>query len=70
MSWLLYEITRNPKDQERLYQEISNTRERVGPGINLTANDYDSMPFFNAVIKVCVTNVDSMVHVSTICRKD
>ncbi|KAJ4489396.1 cytochrome P450 [Lentinula edodes] len=37
--------------QERLYQEISNTRERVGPGINLTANDYDSMPFFNAVIK-------------------
>ncbi|KAJ3883015.1 cytochrome P450 [Lentinula edodes] len=51
MSWLLYEITRNPKDQERLYQEISNTRERVGPGINLTANDYDSMPFFNAVIK-------------------
>ncbi|KAJ3737089.1 cytochrome P450 [Lentinula guzmanii] len=51
MSWLLYEITRNPQDQERVYQEIQNVREHAGPGVELTATDYDSMPFFNAVIK-------------------
>ncbi|KAE9410968.1 cytochrome P450 [Gymnopus androsaceus JB14] len=49
-TWLMYEITKNPKDQERILTEIKNTRARVGNG-ELTASDYDSMHFFNAAIK-------------------
>jgi len=50
-AWLLYELTRYSKDQQRAYAEIRDVRARVGAGVELTASDYDSMPFFNAVIK-------------------
>ncbi|KAJ3778039.1 cytochrome P450 [Lentinula raphanica] len=51
MSWLLYEITRHPQDQARIYQEMQDVRERIGQDAELTAADYDSMSFLNAVIK-------------------
>ncbi|KAK7031127.1 hypothetical protein VNI00_013735 [Paramarasmius palmivorus] len=49
LSWLFYELAKHPADQERLYQEIKHVREQKGE--ELTANDFDSMPFLHAVIK-------------------
>ncbi|ESK89570.1 cytochrome p450 [Moniliophthora roreri MCA 2997] len=51
LTWLMYELSRHPKDQERLFQEIKDTRNKTGNEGDLTVNDYDSMPFLNAVIK-------------------
>ncbi|EEB98462.1 hypothetical protein MPER_02020, partial [Moniliophthora perniciosa FA553] len=52
LTWLFYELARHPADQERLNKEIRQIREQKGSDLHLTANDYDSMPFLNAVIKV------------------
>ncbi|KAK7031124.1 hypothetical protein VNI00_013732 [Paramarasmius palmivorus] len=48
LTWLFYELSRNPDDQRRLFREIQEAREHKG---ELTASDYDAMPFLNAVIK-------------------
>ncbi|KAE9411101.1 cytochrome P450 [Gymnopus androsaceus JB14] len=50
-TWLLFELAKSLKDQQRVYAEIRDVRARVGVDAELTASDYDSMPFFNAVIK-------------------
>ncbi|KAE9399218.1 cytochrome P450 [Gymnopus androsaceus JB14] len=50
-NWLLFELAKSPKDQQRTYTEIQDVRARIGRDKELTASDYDSMPFFNAVIK-------------------
>ncbi|KAJ3922577.1 cytochrome P450 [Lentinula edodes] len=50
-TWLLYELGKSLKDQSRVYDEIREMRSRIGPDVEPTASDYDSMPFFNAVIK-------------------
>lgn len=49
--WILYALTKNPKDQERVCQEIRELREQIGDNAP-SPQDLDSMPFFNAVIKV------------------
>ncbi|KAK7043140.1 hypothetical protein VNI00_008494 [Paramarasmius palmivorus] len=49
LTWLFYELARNPADQERLVKEIQHTKEQKGD--ELSASDYDAMPFLNAVIK-------------------
>ena len=49
---LLFELSKSPKDQQRVYAEIQDVRARIGVDTQLTSSDYDSMPFFNAVIKV------------------
>ncbi|ESK81020.1 cytochrome p450 [Moniliophthora roreri MCA 2997] len=49
--WLFYELARHPADQERLIKEIHHIREQKGSDSDLSASDYDSMPFLNAVIK-------------------
>ncbi len=59
-TWILYALAKAPKDQERVFQEIREMRERT-KGEQLTSKDYDSMRFFNAVIKVC-----GRVHTNTI----
>ncbi|ESK94372.1 cytochrome p450 [Moniliophthora roreri MCA 2997] len=51
LTWLLYELSRHPEDQKRLLQEIKDTRRKTGNIEYLTANDYEQMPFLNAVIK-------------------
>ncbi|KAJ3869041.1 cytochrome P450 [Lentinula novae-zelandiae] len=50
MTWILYALTKNPKDQEKIYREIQEIRERNGDH-EPSPQDLDSMPFFNAVIK-------------------
>ncbi|KAJ3935966.1 MAG: cytochrome P450 [Lentinula lateritia] len=50
MTWILYALTKNPKDQDKIYREIQEIRERNGDH-EPSPQDLDSMPFFNAVIK-------------------
>ncbi|KAI3602247.1 cytochrome p450 [Moniliophthora roreri] len=71
LTWLMYELSRHPKDQERLFQEIKDTRNKTGNEGDLTVNDYDSMPFLNAVIKIYVLQEAMRLHpiVSTLLRQ-
>jgi len=53
--WMFYELARHPDQQQRVWQEIDELRKRKlenGEEEGFTAHDYDSMPFFNAFIKV------------------
>ncbi|KAF8909573.1 cytochrome P450 [Mucidula mucida] len=49
LSWVLYELSRRPSQQDRIRKEIAEVRVR-GDG-QLTPQDYDRMSFLNAVIK-------------------
>ncbi|KAK0434981.1 cytochrome P450 [Desarmillaria tabescens] len=48
--WLLYELSLHPEDQARIREEISQTKSKASGA--LTSNDYDSMIWLNACIKV------------------
>ncbi|THU97194.1 PAH-inducible cytochrome P450 monooxygenase PC-PAH 1 [Dendrothele bispora CBS 962.96] len=50
-TYLLYELSRHLEDQTRVYHEIRNLRAQIGQDKVPSSNDYDSMPYFNAVIK-------------------
>ncbi|KAK7458717.1 hypothetical protein VKT23_009717 [Stygiomarasmius scandens] len=50
-TYLLYELSRHPEDQARVLNEIHELRARIGQDTVPTSHDYDSMPYFNAVIK-------------------
>jgi len=54
MIWILYELARHPDDQAHVREELEEARKRKRESGEeaFSANDYDSMPFFNAVIKV------------------
>ncbi|KAK1226670.1 hypothetical protein PQX77_010349 [Marasmius sp. AFHP31] len=51
MNWVLYELSKNPKDQEKLLQEIAHIREQNGNDGEFVAKDLESMVFLNAVIR-------------------
>lgn len=51
LSWLLYELSKHPEQQERIRQEIAEVRSRYPERGELTSQDYDSMKYANAVIK-------------------
>ncbi len=44
MSWLLYELAAHPEHQSIIREEVKHSYH----------DDYDSLPFLNAVIKVSV----------------
>ncbi|THU89944.1 PAH-inducible cytochrome P450 monooxygenase PC-PAH 1 [Dendrothele bispora CBS 962.96] len=53
-SWLFYELSRHPEQQQRILEEIDAIKlAKLDAGADgvLTSHDYDSMPFFNACIK-------------------
>ncbi|KAF5349867.1 hypothetical protein D9758_014029 [Tetrapyrgos nigripes] len=50
-TYLLYELSQHSEDQARVHHEISDLRAKIGPDSVPTSQDYDSMPYFNAVIK-------------------
>ncbi|KAF9018271.1 cytochrome P450, partial [Hymenopellis radicata] len=52
LTWILYELSRHPEHQERIRKEVAAIRDRLGDSGRLTPQDYDSMAFMNAVIKV------------------
>ncbi|KAJ3867329.1 cytochrome P450 [Lentinula novae-zelandiae] len=51
MSWMLYELSKHADSQTRVYKEITILRAQTGCHVSLTSAQYDSMPYFNAVIK-------------------
>ncbi len=50
MAWLLYELSLHLEDQAKICEEIAQTKLNVQEA--LTSNDYDSMVWLNACIKV------------------
>ena len=57
LTWLLWELAKHPEIQDRLRLEIQEKRKRVlerdGEGIDFKLEDLESMPFLQAVLKVC-----------------
>ncbi|KAL0058914.1 hypothetical protein AAF712_014378 [Marasmius tenuissimus] len=51
MNWVLYELSKNPKDQEKLLHEITQMREQTGNEGEFIAKDLEGMVFLNAVIR-------------------
>ncbi|KAJ4479769.1 cytochrome P450 [Lentinula edodes] len=51
MSWMLYELSKHTDSQTRVHKEITILRAQIGCHVSLTSAQYDSMPYFNAVIK-------------------
>ncbi|KAF8826212.1 hypothetical protein HHX47_DHR6000704 [Lentinula edodes] len=51
MSWMLYELSKHADSQTRVHEEITILRAQTGCHVSLTSAHYDSMPYFNAVIK-------------------
>jgi hypothetical protein len=52
MSWLLYELSRHPEQQQRIREEVKQARSKRGLGNSLQLEDLDALPFLNAAIKV------------------
>ncbi|KAL0566776.1 hypothetical protein V5O48_015228 [Marasmius crinis-equi] len=51
LTWILYQLSQKPADQERILQEIKAVREKNANEEELTPAELDSMPFLNATIK-------------------
>ncbi|PBK67824.1 cytochrome P450 [Armillaria solidipes] len=51
LTWTLFELCNHPEQQDRIRAEIAEVRSRYATKGELTAADYDGMPFMNAVIK-------------------
>ncbi len=66
MCWAFLELARHPEVQRRLRNEIRATEDRACTR-DLTAADFESMPYLGAVIKVrCAT--DRMCHMVDVVR--
>lgn len=56
MTWILYELSRHPKYQAKVREEIILKRARLSQKkqVEVTVTDLDSMHYLNALIKVRV----------------
>ena len=52
MAHILWELAKNPECQIKLRAELDDFVSTKG-NTNLTPNELESMPYLNAVIKVC-----------------
>ena len=52
MAHMLWELAKNPEYQIKLRAELDDFVSTKG-NTNLTPNELESMPYLNAVIKVC-----------------
>ena len=55
LSWTLLELARNPEIQDKLRREIRDKKHQIrsaGTRSGFTAEELDSMPYLNAVLKV------------------
>lgn len=64
LSWLLWELSKQPKFQDMLREEIQEKRKEISmlgaheegvDEVDFTMEDFESMPFLQALIKVCST---------------
>ena len=53
LSWLFYDLARNPEDQKRVREEVTRVRAHSSDPDCLGVVDFDSMTYTNAVIRVC-----------------
>ncbi|KAL0572297.1 hypothetical protein V5O48_009663 [Marasmius crinis-equi] len=51
LNWILYELSKNPKDQEKLFHEIKTLREQTGNEGDFSPKDLEGLTYLNAVIK-------------------
>ncbi|KAF8900292.1 cytochrome P450 [Gymnopilus junonius] len=51
LSWLLYDLARNPEDQKRVREEVLAMKAQSPTPDCLGVNDFEAMTFTNAVIK-------------------
>jgi cytochrome P450 len=67
LTWLLYELSKHPEDQQRIRDEIKAARANVeARGDNdLLPSDFNNMDFTNAVIKVCPLLVSDVLFSSS-----
>ncbi|KIK54223.1 hypothetical protein GYMLUDRAFT_177634 [Collybiopsis luxurians FD-317 M1] len=49
--FMLYELACHPESQARVYEEIKGLRSQTGFDTSPSPENYESMPYFNAVIK-------------------
>jgi cytochrome P450 len=54
LSWLLFELSRNPKDQQRILDEIDDARSKIRArgDDDFIISDLEGMTFMNACLKV------------------
>jgi cytochrome P450 len=66
LSWLLFELSRHPKDQQRIRDEIDAARAniRARGDDDFTISDLENMTFMNACLKVIYdsTNLCKQCH--------
>ncbi|EEB90869.1 hypothetical protein MPER_10868, partial [Moniliophthora perniciosa FA553] len=55
LAWILYELSRHPTDQQRIYEDIKQLRSRTQG--NFTAKDYDDLA--NGWLGLCVKVLES-----------
>jgi cytochrome P450 len=58
LSWLLYDLARNPEDQKRVREEVARVKVQSANPDCLSVADFDGMTYTNAVIRVCFSGAD------------
>lgn len=72
LTWLLYELSKHPEDQQRIRDEIKIARanaEARGDD-DLLPSDFNNMNFTNAVIKVCLPLVLDILFSSSFVSQE
>ncbi|KAJ3892340.1 cytochrome P450 [Lentinula edodes] len=72
LTFALFELVRNPELQTRLRKEIRNTERKIAErgDVEVTAQDLESMPFLNAVVKETLRFHPVAVHLFRIAVED
>ncbi|KAJ4473929.1 cytochrome P450 [Lentinula lateritia] len=72
LTFALFELVRNPALQTRLRKEIRNTERKVAErgDVEVTAQDLESMPFLNAVVKETLRFHPVAVHLFRVAVED
>uniref|UniRef100_A0A0W0F7E9 Cytochrome p450 n=1 Tax=Moniliophthora roreri TaxID=221103 RepID=A0A0W0F7E9_MONRR len=51
LAWIIYEFSRHPEDQEKIFKEIKAIRDKTGNNGEFMAQDYDSMEWLTVCVK-------------------
>ncbi|KAH7869953.1 cytochrome P450 [Lentinula edodes] len=72
LTFALFELVRNPELQTRLRKEIRNTERKIAErgDVEVTAQDLESMPFLNAVVKETLRFHPVAVHLFRVAVED
>ncbi|KAG6454551.1 hypothetical protein O3G_MSEX008750 [Manduca sexta] len=68
LTYIIYELAFAPEAQERLYEEIAKTKERIGDK-DFDATTLSEMPYLNAVIKEAVRKYPAMAWLDRVASK-